>query len=174
MSRLSRLLLLFVLLVFALACNFITRPIEDVQNLAGTAESIASEFPLETLQAIPSVVSVETLEALPSAIPNIEEFNYFDPQGTPLSEWKEVPIMPEATAGQEFNNGGTYSFKVNADVQAVQDYYNSELEKRGWSSTFNLPADESGAVMVFSKESSLLTVTITSLDGEVVVVLALA
>jgi hypothetical protein len=172
MSRLSKFLLFFALLIFILACNFIPQQVKDVQNLAGTAEALASALPFETLQAIPSAVSLETLEAIPSSIPDFEEFNYFDPEGAPLSEWNGIPIMSGATTGEEFNEG-TYSFKVSATVQEVQDYYNTELVNLGWSSTFNIPGDENGAIMLFSKDSSLLTVTVTNFDGETVVVLTM-
>ena len=106
MSRISKVLLLFVLIVFALACNFVTQPIDDVQDLAGTAEAIATSFPLETLQALPSALPLETIQAgIPTDFPDLDEFNYFNPEGTPLSEWNEIPIMPQATSGEEFNDG---------------------------------------------------------------------
>jgi len=174
MSRLSKFLLLFVLIIFIIACNFVPQQVKDVQNLAGTAESMASAMPdvANTAEALltsmPDIVT--TLESAATSMPDVEEFNYFNPQGAPLSEWNEVPIMAQATAGQEFNES-TYSFKVSATAQEVQDYYNSELVNRGWSSTFNLPGDENGAIMLYSKSDSLLTVTVTSLGGETVVVL---
>lgn len=176
MSRISKFLLLIVLIVFVLACNFIPQPVKDVQNLASTAESAASAFPgiASTAEAVltsmPDIAT--TLEAVATGLPDLDEFNYLNPQGTPLSEWNDVPIMTQATAGQEFNNS-TYSFKVNVTAQEVQDYYNNELVNRGWSSKYNLPGNENGAIMLFSKEDGLLTVTVTSLDGETVVVLTL-
>lgn len=173
MSRLPKPLLLVVLLVFVLACNFVTQPIDDVQNLAGTAEAIASALPIETLQALPSVLPpLETLQAVPSEFPDLENFNYFDPEGTPLSEWNGVPIMPQATAGQEFNEY-TYSFKANVTVQEAVDYYKTELVNLGWSSTFDLPIEGEGGIMLYSKDNSLLTLTFTSLDGEVVIVVTI-
>jgi hypothetical protein len=168
MSRVSKYLLVLVLLVFALACNFVTQPFRDVREAVETVESIATALPVETLQAFPSVVP--TLEGIASAIPEFD--NYFDPQGEPLSDWRGVPIMPQATAGQEFDNN-TYSFKTDASVQAVVDFYNEEMVKLGWSKTFDMPVDASGGLAVYSKDSSLLTVTITSLDGSVVVILSL-
>ena len=172
MSRLSKFFLFFVLLIFILACNFIPQQVRDVQNLAGTAEALASALPIETLQAIPSAVSVETLEAIPSSIPDFEGFDYFDPQGTPLSEWNGIPIMSGATSGEEFNES-TYSFKLNATVQEVQDFYNAELANLGWSSTFNLPGDENGAILFFSKDPSFLTITITNFDEDTLVMLTM-
>ncbi|MDX1379439.1 MAG: hypothetical protein R3307_11360 [Anaerolineales bacterium] len=167
MSRISKLLLFSVLIVFVLACNFVTQPIDDVQNLANTAESLATSLPIETLQALPS--------ALPTGmpdIPDVDEFNYFDPQGTPLSEWNGIPIMPQATVGEEFNEF-TYSFKANVTVQEAVDYYKAELANLGWSSTFDLPIEGEGGLMLYSRESNLLTLTFTLVDGETVVVLTL-
>jgi len=161
MSRLSKFLLLIVLIVFVLACNFVTQPIDDVQNLAGTAESIASALPIETIQA-----------GIPTDFPDLEEFNYFNPQGEPLDMWNEIPIMPGATVGQEFNDG-TYSFKVNASVEDAVAYYKTELVDLGWSSTFDLPVEGDAGIMLYSKDDNLLTLTFTFVDGETTVILTL-
>ena len=162
MTRLSKLLLLLILLVFVLACNFVTQPIDDVQNFANTAESIATSLPIETLQALPS--------ALPTDLPDLEDFNYFDPQGTPLSEWNGVPIMPQATSGQEFNDY-TYSFKVNTSIEDAVAYYKDELAKLGWSTAFDLPIEGEGGIMLYSKEDNFLTLTFSMYEGETIVVL---
>lgn len=181
MSRPFKTLALIVLVLFMLACNAVAQPFRDVQNLAGTAESFASALPVETLQAIASQVPVATLQALPSVAPTLEAFasalpnfdNYFDPQGTPVSVWNEIPIMPQATAGQEFTDSSTYSFKVNATVTEARDFYAAQLPSLGWSSFFNIPADDTGSVQVFQKDDSILTITITQTAGSVVVILAL-
>jgi hypothetical protein len=168
MSRLSKYLIGFVLLVFVLACNFVTQPLHKVQDTVQTVESLATALPVETLQAFPSVMP--TLEGIASAIPKFD--NYFDPQGTPVSEWRGVPIMSAAIAGQEFDNN-TYSFKTDAAAQEVVDYYNDQMIKLGWSKTFDMPIDADGGIAVFSKGDNILTVTITSLEGSTVVILAL-
>lgn len=184
MSRLNKLISITILVLFILACNFVTEPISDVQNIAGTAQSIASALPIETIQALASQVvtqiPAETLQALPSAAPTLEalatEFgNMFNPQGTPVEAWREIPIMPQATAGQEFD-GGTYSFKANVTVQEVQNYYAEQLAGLGWEETFNAPVDANGGIMLFSKGSNILTITMASTteDGSTVVILTLA
>lgn len=178
MTRLNKLISVTILVLFVLACNFVTEPISDVQNAAGTAQSFASALPIETLQALASQIPVETLQALPSVAPSLEalatEFgNMFNPQGTPVEAWRDIPIMPQATAGQEFD-GGTYSFKADATVQEVQNYYSEQLAGSGWDQTFSSPADANGAVMLFSKDSSILTITIALTEGSTVVVLTLA
>ena len=173
MSRLSKFLLSLLLIVFVLACNLVTQPIDDVQNLAGTAESIASVLPIETLQALPSALPLETIQSgIPTEFSNLEDFNYFNPQGEPLSEWNGIPIMPQAVTGQEFNDA-TYSFKINTAPDEIKKYYEVELTNRVWSSTFDLPVEGTGGIMLYSSGDSLLTITFTVVDGETVVVLTL-
>ena len=181
MSRINKFISITILVLFILACNFVTQPIKDVQNVAGTAQSIASALPIETIQALASQVAsqvpAETLQALPSMAPSLEALatdfgNMFNPQGTPVEAWNDIPIMPEATAGQEFDSKN-YSFKTNATVQDVQNYYNEQLPGLGWTKTFDIPSDANGAVMLFSKGSNVLTITMTSNEGSTVVILTL-
>lgn len=171
MSRLTKFISLTILILFILACNTVTQPIQDVQDIAGTAQSFATALPVETLKAIASQIPVETLEALPSALPDIQ--GYFDPQGTPVSEWNGIPVMPQATAGQEFADTHTYSFKVNATVAEAQEFYKTKLEDLGWSSFFNMPGGGSGGAQVFNKDDKVLTVTTVDVNGSVVVVLTM-
>ena len=185
MSRLSKVLSLIVLLVFILACNFVTQPINDAQNLAQTAQALGTAIPIETLQALPSaiasVVSEETLQALPSMAPTLEALasslpdfgNMFDPQGTPVQEWRGIPIPPEAIAGQEFSENNTYSFKANVTAQQIQDFYNEKLATLGWEQPFSFPIEAEGGLMVFRKDQSSLAITITPSEGSVVVLLVL-
>src|SRR5215216_2978422 len=185
MSRLSKILSLIVVLVFLLACNMVTQPLNDAQNLAQTAQAVASSIPLETLQALPSaiasVISQETLQALPSAIPTLEALassmpdigNMLDPQGIPVQEWRGIPVMPQATAGQEFSENNTYSFKANITAKDVQDFYNQKLTALGWSQPFNAPFETDGGLMLFQKDQNALAVTVIASEGAVTVLLVL-
>lgn len=157
MSRLSKYLLLFTLIVFVLACNFVTQPVRDVQNVASTVESVASTMPLETLQAVATNNPVETLQAVSSAMPDIA--NMFNPKGTPVKEWSSIPVMPDATAGQEFS-ATSYSFVTPSDAKAIEDFYNSNLKDLGWNSMFGSQVSDQGGFMLFQKDKSTLTVTI--------------
>jgi hypothetical protein len=141
-----------------------------IQTLQSFATQISTQIPSGTLEALPSMMP--SLEALGTNIPDIQGF--FDPQGTPVSEWNGIPVMPQAIAGQEFKDASTYSFRVDASVKEVQDYYKAELEKLGWNSSFSMPGNDTVAVETFQKDSSFLTVTITERDGSVVVLLSLA
>ena len=179
MSRLSKFLSLTVIVVFLLACNFVTEPIRDVQNLAETAQSVTTLIPIETLQALPSAIPVETLQALPTAIPTFEAIatdfgNFFDPQGTPAQEWRGIPIFPQATAGQEFAENDTYSFRANVTPKEIQDFYNEQLTALGWSQPFTFPLEAEGGLMFYEKDGETLTITVTSAEGSVVVLLLLA
>jgi len=116
---------------------------------------------------------VETFEAIASDIPDLENFNFFDPQGEPVAEWNGIPIMSQATAGQEFLDSNTYSFKVDGTPQDVQEFYSGQLADLGWETVLNLPIGNDGGILSYSKESNFLTVTISNIDGTVVVVLSL-
>ena len=160
MSRLSKFLLVFTLAVFALACNLVTSPIKDVQNLAGTAESIASSMPAETLMALASQIPVETLQALPSALPEVNDL--LNPQGTPVDEWNGIPVMPEAVAGAEVES--VYSYKANVTSEAAKDFYAAQLPLLGWVEQFVQPGDTT--VMFYMKDTQSLTITISPAADE--------
>jgi len=158
MSRLYKFLLLSVLLIFVLACNLITNPLNDVGNAASTAQAFASEMPMETLQALATTVPVQTIEALPSALPDVG--NYFDPSGTPVEQWNGIPIMPEATVGEEFGEN-TYSYTAPVTATDVQTFYNQSMEDLGWTSPFGFQASEEGGIMFFQNDSDFVTITVT-------------
>ena len=183
MSRLSKVLSLIVILVFVLACNLVTQPLNDAQNLAQTAQALGTAMPIETLQAVSSAIASaipqETLQALPSAMPTLEALatsfgNLFDPQGTPVQEWRGIPIMPQATAGQEFSENNSYSFKFTGTTKEVQDFYNEKLTALGWSQPFSFPVEAEGGILTFQKDNSTLLVTITASEGSVVVLLTIS
>jgi len=161
-----------LVLVFLLACSLISKPVNDVKNAANTAQAVASDvssfasaMPMETLEALATTIPLGTLEALPSEIAQIG--NYFDPQGTPVSEWNGIPIMPQATAGQEFD-ANNYSFKFTGTAKDASDFYNSNLGNAGWSPMVTT-SDEQGALLVYSQGDKFLTVTVSSVDDGIVV-----
>ena len=170
MSKLNKIVSITILVLFVLACNFVTQPVRDVQEIARTAESFASAIPLETLQALPS--AAPTFQALASALPDFG--SYFNPQGTPVETWKDIPIMPQATVGQEFTDTTTYSFKADVTAQEVTDFYSEKLAALGWAQPFSVPGQSNGAIMIFQKDNNALTITVAPSDGAVVVVLTLA
>ena len=137
---------------------------------SATGEALTTVIPSKTLPVRPS--SVLTLEALDSPVP--DPVDILDPQGNPAQEWRGVPIMPEATAGQEFAVNNAYSFKVQASAQDVQAFYGERLKPLGWSQPFDSSFDEDGGTMTFRKERSSLTITVTSSEDSAVVLLVMA
>ncbi len=173
MSRLFKVSIFALVLVFMLACAMISNPINDVKNTANTAQSfatdvnsLASAMPIETLQALATTMPVETLAAIPSEIAQIG--NYFDPQGTPVAEWNGIPIMPQATAGQEFD-ASNYSFKFTGTVKEAADFYNGNLGTAGWSPMVT-SSDDQSALLVYQQDNKFLTITVTPVDGGGIVV----
>lgn len=151
MKQLHRFVLLAILTVTVLACGVISNPLSGAQNLATTAEAMAS--------------------ALPTGLPDVAK--YLNPQGEPVSEWNGIAIMSQATAGQEFGKG-TYSFRVSGvSEQDIQAFYNDKLKAAGWDSPFSAQGGSAGGLMLFTKESQVLTITITKADQDEVVLLSL-
>ena len=166
MSRMSKLTLFLILLVFVLACNLVTSPINDAQQVVETVQSVASAIPIETLQAIPT--AMQEIE-MPTGMPDMPDVgNVTDPQDPPLSEWNGIPVMPEAISGGE--SSGMYSYKVNATVAEVFSFYKDELVKLGWSELFTAPDTGSGALLTYEKGDNTIVITIASgAEGEVLV-----
>ncbi|MFT3893819.1 MAG: hypothetical protein QM730_19485 [Anaerolineales bacterium] len=171
MSRTAKILLLVMLVVFTLACNAIDQRVNQVQDAAKTVEAIGTAIPIETLQALPSALPQETLQAVASEMPDFNSM--FNPQGTPVSEWNGIPVMPQASAGQEAD-ANNYSFKFTGTTQEAVDFYNAEMVKLGWTSMFSMPGNNNGAVLAFQKDSTVLTITIVTTDADTVVVLTKA
>ncbi len=170
MSRNFRIIFVPILILFSFACGLISNPLNQAKGLASTAEAMATSVPVSTLKAIGSAMPLSTLEALPSSMPDVGQ--YLNPTGTPVSNWNNIPIMSQATAGQEFNKN-TYSFKANASATDVQTFYNDQLKALGWSSTFSAQGGGQGGEMLFTKDSNVLAITITPSDQGVVVLLIL-
>jgi hypothetical protein len=55
---------------------------------------------------------------------------YYNPVGTPLQTWHGVPIMPQATAGQEFK-ADVYSYKATATLAEAGQYYTAKAASIG-------------------------------------------
>jgi hypothetical protein len=150
MTRIYKFTLLTILTATMLACGLISNPLSGAKDFASTAEAIGS--------------------AIPTGLPDVTK--YMNPQGQPVSDWNGIPIMPQATAGEEFSKG-TYSFRVSGvEGQDVETFYNDKLKADGWKSQFSAAGGTSGGIMLFTKESHVLTVTITPADQDLVVLLS--
>ncbi len=152
MSRIYKVAFVTVLVVASLACGLISNPISGAQNLASTAEAMAS--------------------AIPSGMPDVTQ--YLNPSGAPVSDWNGIPIMTQATAGQEFNKN-TYSFKASGITEAdVEAFYKDKLTALGWNSQFGAQGGSEGGLMLFTKDSRVLSITITKSDQDFVILLVVS
>jgi hypothetical protein len=151
MTRVYRYSLMVILIGTALACGVISNPLSGAKGLASTAEAIAS--------------------AIPSGLPDVTQ--YLNPQGAPVSEWNGIPIMTQATAGQEFNKS-TYSYRASGVAESdVEAFYKDKLTAAGWTTPFSAQGGSSGGLMLFTKETSVLTITVTKADQDLVILLSL-
>ncbi len=55
---------------------------------------------------------------------------YYNPAGTPLQSWNGVPVMPQATAGQEFK-ADVYSYRATATLNQAAQYYTAKAASIG-------------------------------------------
>lgn len=151
MKRIYPFIFLAILTVAALACG-ISNPLSGAQDLAATAQAAAAS-------------------AIPSGLPDVTQ--YMNPQGKPVPEWNGIPVMSQATAGQEFSKG-TYSYRITGVTEdQIQSFYNDKLKAAGWTSPFSAQGGSAGGLMLFTKESQVLTITITKSDQDLVVLLSL-
>ena len=108
------------------------------------------------------------------SIANISQ--YFHPVGTPLTTWNSIPIMPQATAGQEFKTY-VYSFIATATLDQARLFYQDKLVAFGVT---NAPATGYGGTGTLASHSvaffsNPLTMVLTSYDndtGHVIVVIS--
>ena len=93
------------------------------------------------------------------------------PVGTPAARWNGIPIMPDATAGEE--DEGAYFYAVPATPEEVAAYYAEELHPLGWQ-LFAEGTGENGATLIlYKKGSSILTISIIALEDHVQVLITL-
>jgi hypothetical protein len=80
------------------------------------------------------------------------------PSGKPASEWEGIPIMPNAIAGEGDDQG--YSFTINASSDEIQQFYEKELGKLGWNVFASGQGTTSAVLLIFMKDTIMLTVSI--------------
>ncbi|MEW6084034.1 MAG: hypothetical protein AB1607_05490 [Chloroflexota bacterium] len=153
MSRLSRISMCALVFVFLLACSLITNPINQVQDTANTAQAIASDAVALATQAVP----FETLIANPTVLAFGDIFN---PQGAPVTEWNGIPVMPQATAGEEVT--GLYSYKANATNEEATEFYTTQLTSLGWSEQVREIGETT--LLYYVKDQQGVTITIAPAD----------
>ena len=142
--------------------------------LALTACSSLSQTtpaPAWTLTAVPTqsaALAQTSTPLLPTETPDI--IAELAPEGEPASEWKGIPIMPDAIAGE--GDEESYVFTIQATPQQVQEYYVKELGKLGWELNARGAGSNSSLMLIFTDNTTeTLTVSILVKGSEVLVLL---
>jgi hypothetical protein len=93
---------------------------------------------------------------------------YANPTGTPLESWHDIPIMQEATAGQEFQ-ADIYSYKAAATLQQATAFYTKQASTLNWS-CFPPASGSSGTGDQANHQSTFLcgpiTIAVASFDKD--------
>lgn len=125
------------------------------------------------VQPTPASVSTEALAPTmsPSRATEVQDaLSALNPEGEPASDWQGIPVMPGALAGQEVEDG--YSFTTRATAQDVQQYYEAELGKLGWELFAQTEGKNSSQMLIFTNgDSGTLSVSIIVKDDELLVLL---
>ena len=143
------------LVLVSLACGLLTAPISGVKDVAATAEALATSLPSD-MPRIPGVPDVSA---------------YLNPVGAPAAEWKGIPIMAQASAGEEFDDA-TYSYRVPGIAGiGVEEFYDARLEGLGWQSVARTKVGSAGGYMLFTKGADAVNIMVTKSEGDIVVLL---
>jgi hypothetical protein len=137
-----------------------------------TPTSVPTSAPSATID--PQSATLEAMMGSLSAISNISQ--YMHPVGTPLPNWRSVPIMSQATAGQEFP-GNVYSYTAAATLDKARLYYEGKSQSLGFVMAPGIGSAGAGsnAQHDVSFISFILTIYLTSFDndtGHVIVVIS--
>ncbi len=142
-----------------------------------TEPSAASETPtLNPPSATPDSAFATLQASVGSLGPLMNGTQYDNPVGIPLQSWQGVPIMAQATAGQEFNPN-IYSYVASATLDQAQKFYQVKAASLGIT---NPPATSFGGTGAKASHgvsyiSYKLSILITSYDndtGHVIVVIS--
>lgn len=84
------------------------------------------------------------------------------PQGTPVSSWRDVPVMPGAIAGEDYE--GMYLYTTATRPAEVQRYYEGEMPQLGWE-LFAIGQGDRDVVdydpmLFFKRDSEFATITL--------------
>jgi hypothetical protein len=99
------------------------------------------------------------------ALENIGQ--YFNPVGNPVQNWHNVPVMPQATAGQEYS-AIVYSYTAAATLEQAHQFYQGKAASLGFVSPPGTGYSGSGnrASHNIDFVSYNLTIVLTSFDND--------
>jgi hypothetical protein len=200
-------LLLVVCALLVLGCNAVTQalPAGPVPSTT-TPNTPVGAAVTETPSAAPGATLTETITPTeePSLTPTLTETAtldpahatqaasmgsmgvlmngsiqmYANPAGVPLKAWHNIPILPQATAGQEFS-ADIYSYKAAVSLGTALQFYKTKAQALGIDMQPGSGHGGTGS-MAYHDASFLsfkVSIIITSYDndaGNVIVILAVA
>jgi hypothetical protein len=200
MVQIKKCILVLVMLL-SVSCNAVTQsvpqtqvpvpvstqapPLATLPPATATVAPTATETPTQTPTDTPVPVAVTatldpasaTLQAEMGSMGTLSNIRqYFNPVGTPVQNWNSIPIMPEATAGQEFNSN-IYSYKATARLAQALAFYTGKAKSLGVNNPPETGSAGSGdqATHMVTFISYNLTIVISSFDndtGHVIVVIS--
>jgi hypothetical protein len=141
-----------LMILLSLACGVVSQPLPGTQVSIPTLPSpttittlpIATNTPASSPTSVPTQIpttapsaTVDSLAATQMAIMGsmgtiTTASLYFHPVGTPLSNWRSVPIMPQATAGQQFS-AYIYSYTAAATLDQARLFYEGKAQLLGFT-----------------------------------------
>ncbi len=161
MSTKTIVLLIALSLVAASCSTFAPAPTATPTQ---TARSTPTETPSPTATSTPLPTSTPKP---PTATPDV--ISAILPVGTPISEWKGIPIMPDAINGEGDDKG--YTFTIKADSETIQVFYETELSKQGYTLFATGTGSGKNTVMlIFMKGTDIVSISIIP-SGELMLVL---
>lgn len=157
-----------------------TTPLLETATIAPTATNfptqaptatpvpVATEPPMTATTAAIIDTYSETMVAMvgsEGALLNIGQ--YFNPVGTPVQSWHNVPVMPQATAGQEYS-AIIYSYTAAATLEQAHQFYQSKAASLGFASPpgTGYSGSGNGASHNIDFVSHNLTIVLTSFDND--------
>ena len=92
---------------------------------------------------------------------------YANPVGTPLKEWHNIPILAQATAGQEYT-ANIYSYRAAVDLAGALQFYKSKAQALGFIMAPGSGHGGTGSAAYHSADflSFKVTIIITSYDND--------
>ena len=139
-----------------------------------TFAPVPTSTPTQTITPIPTLTLSPTPTELPTNTPQPptdtpDVLSALRPVGIPDKEWKGIPIMPGAIAGNGDNE--KYVFTINASLEAIQTYYERELSKSGWDLVTSGAGDTGATMLIFNNgKPPLMPISIIP-DGDLMLVL---
>jgi hypothetical protein len=101
----------------------------------------------------------------PSPTPDLGFLFIFS--GKPLPYWNDIPVMPQAVAGED--KGSVYYYYLKARLEVVRQYYLQEMPLWGWR-LFDDGTGKNGDMLIFIKGHATVSVGIVA-QGELVSVM---